>query len=93
MLTVLLQIITAGANGSWTWESENEETKVETQTAYEVAVDGNYYFDVSYQELLEKGQLEYYLCLKSSYVKNGRTYSNQEVTKVTILPMPLYDLN
>lgn len=79
--------------GNWSWTSEEEETTVETETAYKVDVDGNYYFNVRYQDLIDKGQLEYYLCLKSSYVKNGKTYSNKEVTKVTILPMPLFDLN
>lgn len=74
---------------SWSWEKYQEET----QQAYQVAIDGNYYFNVSYQELEEKGQLEYYLCLKSSYNKNGSTIMNKEVTKVTILPMPLFNLN
>lgn len=88
-----IMTFTADSNGNWTWTSEEEETKIETVTAYKVDINGNYYFNVRYQDLIDKGQLEYYLCLKSSYVKNGRTYSDKEVTKVTILPMPLFDLN
>lgn len=88
-----IMTFTVDSNGNWTWTSEEEETKIETVTAYKVDINGNYYFNVRYQDLIDKGQLEYYLCLKSSYVKNGRTYSDKEVTKVTILPMPLFDLN
>lgn len=73
----------------WNWTAYPEEK----QQAYQVDVDGSYYFNVSYQELINQGQLEYYLCLKSSYKKNGNTVMNKEVTKVTVLPMPLFDLN
>lgn len=86
-------MILDGPSLTWKTYTDGTETTNVTGQAYKVVVDGNYYFNVSYQELINKGQLEYYLSLRSITQKNGKSVTNKEVTKVTILPMPLFDLN
>lgn len=75
----------------WSWSKAKDFSGAED--AYEVAIDGNYYFKVNYKELIEKGQLDYYLCLKTKTERAGKIIYNKRITKVSVLPLPLFNLD
>lgn len=75
----------------WIW-SKAEDSRG-TKDAYEVEIDGNYHFKVNYRELVEKGQLDYYLCLKTKTERAGKIIYNKRITKVSVLPLPLFNLD
>ena len=66
--------------------------------AVEIANDdtdkGNYYFPVSYKELMEKGQLDYYLCMQVKTTRaDGKKVYSKRVTKISVLPVQLFNLD
>ncbi len=55
---------------------------------------GNYYFKVRYKELMEKKQLDYYLCMQVRTTRaGGKKVYSKRVTKVSVLPLQLFNLD
>lgn len=66
--------------------------KDDAKKCYAVSLGGTYRFEVPYQDIMEKGKVEYYLELKSSYMRGKDVIETQKVTKVVIYAMNLFPL-
>ena len=87
----------ADATNNWSWTKYSDSTAFDAY-AVEIANDdtdkGNYYFPVSYKELMEKGQLDYYLCMQVKTTRaDGKKVYSKRVTKISVLPVQLFNLD
>jgi hypothetical protein len=87
----------ADATKNWSWTKYSESTAFDAY-AVEIANDntdkGNYYFKVRYKELMEKKQLDYYLCMQVRTTRaGGKKVYSKRVTKVSVLPVQLFNLD
>lgn len=87
----------ADATKNWSWTKYSDSTAFDAY-AVEIANDdtdkGNYYFPVSYKELMEKGQLDYYLCMQVKTTRaDGKKVYSKRVTKISVLPVQLFNLD